>query len=188
VKQLRNSNRWDGGKGIRYLIQSTSAGPVNVDLPAALPDFDGGAGSTAIASTSPPSSTVTTRMPVYTFTTTGTADVTCAAAWGNCLQRKCCSDQAMECYEKDQYYAQCKGSCTPGINPNDAPEYQTPWSCTILMSSGTQSSMSTTATTSTRSTSTMPFTTTTTTITTTTTTAGTCSGKWQNCKKKQMLQ
>merc|ERR1719375_2697183 len=38
----------------------------------------------------------------------------------------------MKCFQKDQYYAQCKPSCTPGINPSDSPQFQTPWSCKLL--------------------------------------------------------
>lgn len=38
----------------------------------------------------------------------------------------------MGCYEKSKYWAGCKESCTPGIDPNDPPKYQTPWSCRLL--------------------------------------------------------
>jgi len=37
------------------------------------------------------------------------------------------------CYEKNDYWASCRQSCEPGaIDPNDAPEYQTPWTCTVI--------------------------------------------------------
>ena len=39
--------------------------------------------------------------------------------------------------EKNEYWASCRQSCEPGaIDPNDAPEYQTPWTCSIIGGSG----------------------------------------------------
>lgn len=37
----------------------------------------------------------------------------------------------MRCYEKNPYWASCKtaGTCKPGVDPNDPPEYQDPWTC-----------------------------------------------------------
>jgi len=44
----------------------------------------------------------------------------------------CCTNPDMKCYEKDGYWAGCKESCKPGIDPSDPPEYQTPWTCKVL--------------------------------------------------------
>lgn len=38
----------------------------------------------------------------------------------------------MGCYEKNPYWASCKMTCKPGIDPADPPEYQDPWSCKHL--------------------------------------------------------
>eukprot|EP00427_Karlodinium_veneficum_P021776 CAMPEP_0169107052 /NCGR_PEP_ID=MMETSP1015-20121227/24675_1 /TAXON_ID=342587 /ORGANISM="Karlodinium micrum, Strain CCMP2283" /LENGTH=338 /DNA_ID=CAMNT_0009168555 /DNA_START=25 /DNA_END=1041 /DNA_ORIENTATION=- len=57
----------------------------------------------------------------------------CAEKDQGCLASKCCKDSRLICYEKDNYWAACKDSCTPGIDTvNDAPQYQTPWSCKPL--------------------------------------------------------
>merc|ERR1712232_1522174 len=64
-------------------------------------------------------------------TTTGSdSDGSCSSASTNCMTTRCCNDPSMTCYEKNQYWAQCKASCTPGIDPNDPIEYRTPWTCT----------------------------------------------------------
>merc|ERR1719172_212617 len=60
----------------------------------------------------------------------------CSPPEENCQQTKCCEDRAMSCYEKSKYWASCKESCTPGIDPNDPPKYQTPWTCKLLGGSG----------------------------------------------------
>eukprot|EP00931_Biecheleriopsis_adriatica_P076641 TRINITY_DN5032_c0_g1_i1.p1 TRINITY_DN5032_c0_g1~~TRINITY_DN5032_c0_g1_i1.p1 ORF type:complete len:1220 (-),score=174.28 TRINITY_DN5032_c0_g1_i1:289-3906(-) len=56
----------------------------------------------------------------------------CSAAGEDCQSTSCCSQMGYQCYEKDQYWASCRDSCEPGINPSDPPEYQTPWSCKVL--------------------------------------------------------
>jgi len=61
-----------------------------------------------------------------------TAPVPCSPAGQNCHASKCCEDASLTCYEKDDYWASCKPSCTPGIDPNDPAEYQTPWTCDII--------------------------------------------------------
>jgi len=56
----------------------------------------------------------------------------CSATGNDCRNTKCCSQAGYYCYEKDQYWASCRQSCTPGINPLDPPEYQSPWTCAPL--------------------------------------------------------
>merc|ERR1719171_2027465 len=50
----------------------------------------------------------------------------------NCLAAKCCATPGEKCYLKNSYWASCKESCTPGIDPNDPPKYQSPWDCKVL--------------------------------------------------------
>lgn len=50
----------------------------------------------------------------------------------DCRQSSCCSDSTLSCFEKNQWWAECRSQCTPGIDPQDAPQYQTPWSCKVL--------------------------------------------------------
>eukprot|EP00435_Cladocopium_sp_Y103_P029412 s1141_g7.t1 len=38
----------------------------------------------------------------------------------------------MRCFQKNDWWASCKVSCTPGIDPNDPPAYASPWTCTVL--------------------------------------------------------
>jgi len=56
----------------------------------------------------------------------------CSAPGEDCRSTKCCTDPGEACYEKSKYWGGCKESCTPGIDPNDPPEYQDPWSCRLL--------------------------------------------------------
>merc|ERR1712070_1005106 len=68
---------------------------------------------------------------VTTVTTTPATPI-CAAAGQDCRDTRCCSDMGSTCFEKNEWWAECKMQCTPGIDPNDDPAYQTPWSCTPL--------------------------------------------------------
>eukprot|EP00421_Protoceratium_reticulatum_P048065 CAMPEP_0168451580 /NCGR_PEP_ID=MMETSP0228-20121227/48707_1 /TAXON_ID=133427 /ORGANISM="Protoceratium reticulatum, Strain CCCM 535 (=CCMP 1889)" /LENGTH=458 /DNA_ID=CAMNT_0008466197 /DNA_START=50 /DNA_END=1426 /DNA_ORIENTATION=+ len=56
----------------------------------------------------------------------------CAASGQNCKATGCCLEAGMQCYEKDEYFATCKESCEPGINPQDPAEFQTSWTCKAL--------------------------------------------------------
>ncbi|CAE7208875.1 unnamed protein product [Symbiodinium sp. KB8] len=58
--------------------------------------------------------------------------VMCSQQGQDCRGSRCCADEGFLCYEKDQYWASCRESCSPGINPADPPEHQTPWSCNVL--------------------------------------------------------
>lgn len=87
-------------------------------------------------------------------TTTSTPAVLCSVSKQDCRSSMCCKDHASTCFEKNAWWAECKSSCTPGIDPNDAPEYQSPWSCAVLSSE----------------------------VTTTTTTALKCSGIKEDCR------
>eukprot|EP00930_Biecheleria_cincta_P104842 TRINITY_DN9728_c0_g1_i1.p1 TRINITY_DN9728_c0_g1~~TRINITY_DN9728_c0_g1_i1.p1 ORF type:complete len:493 (-),score=77.13 TRINITY_DN9728_c0_g1_i1:231-1709(-) len=56
----------------------------------------------------------------------------CAGDTENCQSSMCCSTAGRTCFEKDATWASCRASCTPGISPDDPPEYRTPWSCQVL--------------------------------------------------------
>jgi len=59
--------------------------------------------------------------------------IPCAATGQDCRSAGCCADPGAACYEKDQYWASCRRSCTAGAtNPEDPPQYRTPWSCRLL--------------------------------------------------------
>jgi len=61
---------------------------------------------------------------------------TCSAAHENCRATSCCINPGWTCYEKNREWASCRPSCSPGIDPNDHPDYLTPWSCKVLGGSG----------------------------------------------------
>jgi len=56
----------------------------------------------------------------------------CSEDTEDCSATKCCKHTGRTCYEKNEHYANCNATCTPGINPNDAVEHQTNWSCRAL--------------------------------------------------------
>mmetsp|Transcript_37378 Transcript_37378/g.106051 ORF Transcript_37378/g.106051 Transcript_37378/m.106051 type:complete len:646 (+) Transcript_37378:40-1977(+) len=55
----------------------------------------------------------------------------CAGSGASCLKSSCCKDAGMQCYGKDDYWAQCMVSCTPGPNVQDQVN-PTPWACKAL--------------------------------------------------------
>ncbi|CAE8684030.1 unnamed protein product, partial [Polarella glacialis] len=61
----------------------------------------------------------------------------CSASSSDCRSTGCCKDAGFQCYEKDQYWAGCRESCTPGLNPLDPVEYRSPWTCQALGSTST---------------------------------------------------
>jgi len=68
-------------------------------------------------------------------TRTGTTTIvaqTCSDASSNCMTTSCCTDPSMSCYEKNQWWGSCKASCIQGVDPNEAVEFQTPWTCAVL--------------------------------------------------------
>eukprot|EP00928_Gymnodinium_smaydae_P078528 TRINITY_DN6261_c0_g1_i2.p1 TRINITY_DN6261_c0_g1~~TRINITY_DN6261_c0_g1_i2.p1 ORF type:complete len:961 (+),score=144.68 TRINITY_DN6261_c0_g1_i2:43-2925(+) len=56
----------------------------------------------------------------------------CAASAEDCRASKCCQEAGKKCYEKNQWWAGCLDSCTPGIHEDDPVEHQTPWTCTVV--------------------------------------------------------
>mmetsp|Transcript_18125 Transcript_18125/g.34188 ORF Transcript_18125/g.34188 Transcript_18125/m.34188 type:complete len:411 (+) Transcript_18125:2-1234(+) len=51
----------------------------------------------------------------------------------DCRETKCCASSSMRCYKKDEYWAGCLWSCSPGqVRQEDPQQFQTPWSCDVL--------------------------------------------------------
>lgn len=48
------------------------------------------------------------------------------------MNTRCCVDPDNRCFQKDQYWADCKPHCEPGIHEEDALEFRTPWHCGLL--------------------------------------------------------
>ncbi|CAJ1447053.1 unnamed protein product [Effrenium voratum] len=53
----------------------------------------------------------------------------CVDATEDCSEKKCCNEIGHKCFQKNEYWAACKSSCTPGIDPMDPPEWAAPWTC-----------------------------------------------------------
>jgi len=81
----------------------------------------------------PPSTPVPMPSPVPS---PGTA-TNCVTAGEDCRATKICCDTSQGCYEKDQHWASCKDTCTPGLDPFDPPQHRTPWSCALLSATNT---------------------------------------------------
>ncbi|CAJ1457843.1 unnamed protein product [Effrenium voratum] len=103
--------------------------------------------ATGTASTTATATTATTATPATTPTTTiaTTASPTttggqCSLASEDCRTTGCCQDSGFRCFEKNEFWAGCRESCQPGeTSPLDDPEYQTPWTCTLIGSTPTPS-------------------------------------------------
>jgi len=77
----------------------------------------------------------TTTTPAATTSTAAAAakhagSAPCSWAYQNCTESKCCRGYGMQCYKKDDNWATCKQSCTPGTDPWD--QDKKPWSCQKL--------------------------------------------------------
>jgi len=53
----------------------------------------------------------------------------CASSGVDCRGLKCCKDAGFTCYEKDSGWAQCKPSCSPGVDYAEAKELRANWTC-----------------------------------------------------------
>jgi hypothetical protein len=53
----------------------------------------------------------------------------CSKLDHSCTDSKCCLGMDVQCYEKDEFYAQCRRSCEPGVHTDDGNET---WSCRTL--------------------------------------------------------
>mmetsp|Transcript_13202 Transcript_13202/g.28887 ORF Transcript_13202/g.28887 Transcript_13202/m.28887 type:complete len:629 (+) Transcript_13202:65-1951(+) len=55
----------------------------------------------------------------------------CAGVGASCLKSKCCKEAGMQCYTKDDWWAQCLEDCIPGPNILDQTSPM-PWACNKL--------------------------------------------------------
>ncbi|CAE8612727.1 unnamed protein product [Polarella glacialis] len=56
----------------------------------------------------------------------------CSNSNEDCSKTGCCSDVGSRCFVKNDWWASCRASCTPGIDFNDPPAFRSPWSCKEL--------------------------------------------------------
>jgi len=54
----------------------------------------------------------------------------CTKEGESCLEGQCCLNPMHRCFEKNKFWATCKATCDPGVDPND--EDGLPWSCRML--------------------------------------------------------
>eukprot|EP00413_Alexandrium_margalefii_P047694 CAMPEP_0204597770 /NCGR_PEP_ID=MMETSP0661-20131031/53976_1 /ASSEMBLY_ACC=CAM_ASM_000606 /TAXON_ID=109239 /ORGANISM="Alexandrium margalefi, Strain AMGDE01CS-322" /LENGTH=475 /DNA_ID=CAMNT_0051608469 /DNA_START=34 /DNA_END=1461 /DNA_ORIENTATION=+ len=53
----------------------------------------------------------------------------CSADWMDCTQSECCKGSGFRCYEKNEFFAQCRTSCTAGMEPDGLSGDRTSWTC-----------------------------------------------------------
>jgi len=56
----------------------------------------------------------------------------CVPSGEDCRSAGCCGNPSETCFEKNQHWASCKSSCTPGVCHFDPPQYRTPWTCRTI--------------------------------------------------------
>jgi len=61
-----------------------------------------------------------------------TSEQQCSATNKDCRNSHCCEEPGMQCYQKNQWWASCKRTCSPGIDRSEKPEFQLPWDCKPL--------------------------------------------------------
>ncbi|CAE8712048.1 unnamed protein product [Polarella glacialis] len=63
----------------------------------------------------------------------------CSEEGADCRSTGCCADSTMTCYEKNQFWAGCRESCSPGPYEYDDAMSRTPWSCRVIGTEATTS-------------------------------------------------
>lgn len=56
----------------------------------------------------------------------------CVSDGVDCREARCCTSHASQCYQKDFAWANCKKTCTPGIDYSEPEDARTNWSCAVL--------------------------------------------------------
>lgn len=56
----------------------------------------------------------------------------CSESGVDCRATGCCSDRSLTCFEKNPWWAGCRPGCWPGVDRNEPPQHQTPWTCKAL--------------------------------------------------------
>lgn len=57
----------------------------------------------------------------------------CASSSEHCAEKGCCASEGMRCYRKNEFWAGCLYTCTPGQSPDVDPE-PGPWDCAEISS------------------------------------------------------
>jgi len=52
----------------------------------------------------------------------------------DCSHSGMCVERGRRCFRKNEFWAGCKESCTPGVHMDDPPDHRTPWSCQLVSS------------------------------------------------------
>jgi hypothetical protein len=52
----------------------------------------------------------------------------CSASGSDCRKTECCSTSGEQCFVRDEFWAQCRSNCTPGVDPSE-PWSQRKWTC-----------------------------------------------------------
>jgi len=56
----------------------------------------------------------------------------CADHGRDCRDSRCCLRPGESCFRKDEEWAACRKGCRRGIDPDDLPQWRTPWSCELI--------------------------------------------------------
>jgi endoglucanase len=77
-----------------------------------------------------------------------TSSPLCSGFKEDCRSSKCCSNPSLTCYEKNEWWGECRQSCVPGVDVDEEEGFRTPWSCTVLTANPTMPPATTTTTSS----------------------------------------
>jgi len=77
-------------------------------------------------------STAEPAEPAEPAVPTTTTPVPCSDKGEDCRSSQCCASPGMQCYEKNEWWASCRLTCTDGVDPEDDVSQQTPWTCSPL--------------------------------------------------------
>lgn len=76
---------------------------------------------------------LSTRLSILVLVFGGVVEANrCAHSHEDCSRSGCCIDHSKKCYKKNNFWASCRPSCTPGIHEHDPPGHKTPWSCEVI--------------------------------------------------------
>lgn len=56
----------------------------------------------------------------------------CSDHFQDCTSSRCCKQSQTQCYKKNDYWAVCKDTCTPGPSLSDSAQFRSNWSCKAL--------------------------------------------------------
>jgi len=110
-----------------------SVGPIGGPAPAPAPTASTNAGGFMASSGVSGHSDRLLEQPMTPLVVNpGAQGRSCANVGQDCTDSGCCTSPGYKCYAKNQWWASCKQSCSPGIDHSEPKKYQTPWSCKEL--------------------------------------------------------